>query len=141
MISRPAIHFRKRRMTPDGKPAPCEFPPSSPVTPNIKAHNCCSTAYDSDKNDRCDVNLTEWNDSPTWSKLFFQPAGQHYFAYEYRLSGTGANAKFTAAAYADLDCDGTFSTFERYGYGDPTSKPGNCAMKGSSAFYKNLETE
>ena len=49
-------------------------------------------------------------------------------------------AKFTASAYADLDCDGVFSTFERYGYGD-SSVPGGCAMKGSSATYRNNETE
>ena len=57
------------------------------------------------------------------------------------MSGTGADAKFTVAAYADLDCDGVYSTFERYGYGDETATRGECSMKGSSAFYKDNETE
>ena len=62
--------------------------------------------------------------------------------YEYNSNGlTGADARFTAAAYADLDCDGVFSTFERYGYGDENATASDCSMKGSSAFYRDKETE
>ena len=51
-------------------------------------------------------------------------------------------AKFTARAHADLDCDGTLSTFERYGYGDPTVSDGQCGMQSSSpSFDKHKELE
>ena len=46
-----------------------------------------------------------------------------------------------APANADLDCDGLLSTFERYGYGDESATRGECSMKGSSAFFKEGETE
>ena len=67
--------------------------------------------------------------------------GQHYFGYSYTSAGTLKAAKFTATANADLDCDTTLSTFERYGYGDESASHAECSMKGSSAFYKNNETE
>ena len=66
---------------------------------------------------------------------------QHYFGYVYTSSGVIKDAKFTASAHADLDCDTVMSTFERYGYGDKTASYAECSMKGSSAFYKNNETE
>ena len=124
-----------------GMRLPCQFPATQKLTPAPVGgkHPCCGP-QDADKDDRCDVDMSAWT-TATWSALNFQMNDQHYFAYEYESSGTGAAAKFTARAYADLDCDGVFSTFERSGYGDPSASMAECSMKGSSAFYKNLETE
>jgi serine/threonine protein kinase len=118
----------------------CQFPYSQGMTPDVTAKKCCGGIYDIDGDDRCDVNISRWT-TDTWSALNFQMNDQHYFGYEYTSSGTITNAKFTAAAYADLDCDGILSTFERYGYGDASASHAECSMRGSSAFYKNNETE
>ncbi len=123
-----------------GMKLPCQFPESQSMTPNVNNRACCGGEHDSNFNDRCDVNVSLWT-TPTWSALNFQMNDEHYFGYEFKSSGTLADAKFTAAAYADLDCDGILSTFERYGYGDPSASHAECSMKGSSAFYKHQETE
>ena len=118
----------------------CQLPANQGMTPDVTAKKCCGGASDADKDDRCDVNTAIWT-TATWSALNFQMNDQHYFGYHYTSAGTLAAAKFTASANADLDCDTTLSTFERYGYGDETASHAECSMKGSSAFYKNNETE
>ena len=123
-----------------GMKLPCQFPGNAELTPDVRNQNCCGGKFDADKDDRCDVNTAQWA-TPVWSALNFQMNDQHYFGYSFKSSGTLSAAKFTASAHADLDCDGTLSTFERYGYGDETASHAECSMKGSSAFYKDKETE
>lgn len=123
-----------------GKLLPCQFPESQGLTPNVKDLGCCGGRHDKDGDKRCDVDPTLWT-TATWSALAFQLNDPHYFGYEFESKGTGPAAFFTARAHADLDCDGVLSTFERYGYGDKKYGAGECSMKGSSAFYKNNETE
>lgn len=118
----------------------CQFPANQGMTPNVTAGNCCGKGRDTDGDDRCDVITTDWT-TATWAALNFQMNDQHYFGYTFTSQGTLAAALFTAHANADLDCDGNLSTFERYGYGDASASHAECAMKGSSAFYKNNETE
>jgi len=118
----------------------CQFPATQGMTPDVTGKKCCGAALDADKDDRCDVDTTKWT-TAQWSALNFQMNDQHYFGYSFTSAGVIAAAKFTAAANADLDCDSTLSTFERYGYGDASASHAECAMKGSSAFYKNNETE
>ena len=119
---------------------PCQFPASQGLTPNVKDLGCCGGAHDKDGDKRCDVDMEQWT-TATWSALNFQLNDAHYFGYEFESKGVGAAAVFTARAHADLDCDGVLSTFERYGYGDDSEGDGICSMKGSSAFYKDNETE
>ena len=119
----------------------CQFPVNQAMTPDVTTKKCCAGATsDADGDDRCDVDATMWT-TPTWSALNFQMNDQHYFGYHFSSQGTLSAAKFTAKANADLDCDTTLSTFERYGYGDETASHAECSMKGSSAFYKDSETE
>jgi len=125
-----------------GARIPCQFPATVKPTPapEGRVHPCCGPK-DADNDDRCDADPNAWT-ADTWSALNFQVNDPHYFFYEFESNGkTGSAAAFTAKAYADLDCDGTFSTFERYGYGDETSSNVECSMKGSSAFFKEKETE
>ena len=123
-----------------GNKVSCQFPINQAMTPNVTGKVCCGGTLDTDKDDRCDVNTAAWT-TGSWSSLNFQMNDQHYFGYAYESSGTLSNARFTASAHADLDCDGVLSTFQRYGYGDETASKYECSMKGSSAFYKNNETE
>jgi prepilin-type N-terminal cleavage/methylation domain-containing protein len=120
----------------------CQFPATQGMTPNVTGQNCCNSGTgDKDGDDRCDVIKTGAWDEKTWTSLNFAMSDQGYFGYSYTSVGTLADAKFTAAANADLDCDLTLSTFERYGYGDAAATRAECSMKGSSAFFKENETE
>jgi hypothetical protein len=49
----------------------------------------------------------------------------------------GTNATFTASAYGDLDCDGTLSTFQRFGSISSTSGD----VQASGAAYVDREIE
>ncbi len=59
-------------------------------------------------------NVAQWNVSP-WKQLKFAITKAHYFQYQYDTTSTDQNAKFTTIARADLDCDGTTSTYEQRG--------------------------
>jgi type IV pilus assembly protein PilA len=65
--------------------------------------------------------ISDWNDNAMWSALHFTMEQAHFFHYNFvavnDLVGYGS-CRFTAQAFADLDADGTFSTFERSGAAD-----------------------
>jgi len=62
-----------------------------------------------------------WNDNPVWNGLNYLQEQGHYFHYNFiavnETTGYG-RCQFTAQAFADLDDDTLFSTFERSGAGD-----------------------
>ena len=124
----------------DGTALQCQFPSNQALTPDITGKKCCGGALDTDKDDRCDVDSSQW-DVAVWSALNFQMSDQHYFGYSFLSSGTNSSAQYTARANADLDCDGVLSTFERYGYGGDEASHGDCAMNSASAMYVNNDTE
>ncbi len=73
--------------------------------------------------------------------LKFAITDQHYFRYSFDSSGTGPNARYTAEANADLDCDGTYSTFQLVGTGDPSATSAECNQVGTAAIFRDNETE
>ena len=127
-----SYYYTAPRVSREGTKLPCQFPASVKATP---AGSPCDHP-----DNKYPGSPSAWT-APTWSALNFQMNDAHYFRYEFTSSGTLGAAQFTAAAYGDLDCDGVWSTFERHGYGDPSASNAECSMKGSSAFYKNNETE
>lgn len=63
-----------------------------------------------------DSNL--WVTNPVWNALNFQMEQAHMFHYDFKWTngGTGfGQCQFTAQAFADLDSDGVWSTYERAG--------------------------
>lgn len=78
---------------------------------------------------------TLWDD-PTWKALGFEIGDRHYFQYGYESSGADGSAEFTAGAYADLDCDGTLSTFERRGWVNAHN-----TVEGAAELFINNEIE
>ncbi len=135
-----AVYYATPHVDGMGNVLPCQFPASVGATP--KAGTCCAAlgGPDRDGDDRCDADASLWND-PTWKALGFQVSEPHYFVYKFESSGTGASAAFTASAYADLDCDGVMSTFQRMGFGDPSAEPGECSLKDAKPPYMENETE
>ena len=135
-----AVYFSTPHVDSYGERLPCQFPRSQGVTP-IEG-TCCGTfgGPDSDGDGACDNGSVDW-DTPVWSALSFKMSEHHYFIYSFESSGTGPNATFSANAYADLDCDGVMSTFQRFGFGDPYSNSAECMLQGSAAFYTEKELE
>ena len=116
----------------------CQFPDAQAQTP---VEGSCCTGQDTDNDDRCDANPANWN-SNTWSSLKFQISEAHYFVYSFTSNGLAdTEAQFTAMANGDLDCDGVYSTFQRYGQGDPEAQDNECAIRGGAAVYTEQETE
>lgn len=93
----------------DGRAISRTFPAAASPTP---AASCCGQP-----GDKCDSMAAFAND-PTWQALNFQMEDPHRYVYSYASSGDDADARFTARANGDLDCDGVFSTFERVGWVD-----------------------
>jgi len=121
-----SVFYSSPRVDPaTGSKLPCAFPPTAESTP--KGSPC------GNPDEKFTPSARDW-EAQTWQALNFEMRDPHYFKYSFKSSGTGAAAKFTVAAHADLDCDGTWSTFERYGHGDPDAGAGECTMKSSPAF-------
>ena len=75
-------------------------------------------------------------DNDTWQALNFAVEDPFYYQYEYKSDGTGKSSKFTAAANGDLNCDGTYSTFERIGTVDAENN-----ITGGAGLFQNKELE
>jgi len=137
-----SFYYTKPYIDGKGQKQPCQFPESQGQTP--QEASCCSTnslgGPDGNADDRCDSNPDTWTEL-TWSSLTFQINDEHYFIYSFDASGVLSQAQFTASAFGDLDCDGTQSTFQRIGWGDPQANFAECAMYGSPAFFVDNETE
>ncbi len=91
-----------------GSAIPVKQLPAS-VGPTPPLGECC-------KNDthRCEPSAALWT-SPSWQALMFSVDDPSYYSYQLTSSGTGADATFKVNAYGDLDCNGTYSTFEMTG--------------------------
>ena len=72
-----------------------------------------------------------------WVALNFNIPDPHNFMPKYTSVGTGTSAKFTAQAFGDLDCDTTYSTFQRQGAVSPSS--GDVQASGAAYVDKEIE--
>lgn len=138
-----ALYYSTPHTDKNGERLPCQFPRSQGITP-VEA-TCCSTGGlggpDTNGDDRCDPDPNLWA-GDVWTALNFRISEEHYFTYAFATSGTGPDAMFTITGHADLDCDGTQSTFRRRGYADPRAlRAGECSLKSEGAYYVNKQTE
>ncbi|MBV1857781.1 MAG: prepilin-type cleavage/methylation domain-containing protein [Nannocystaceae bacterium] len=79
---------------------------------------------------------SDWADNEVWSALGFEMSSPHYFHYNVRWSQDSDGAcQFTAQAFGDLDDDGVFSTFERFGAADING------VNGAAGLYIDQEVE
>ncbi len=79
------------------------LPPSAPLTP--PAGTCCKQP-----DGLCPRDLGDWKQEG-WNALNFQPSAPHRYSFEVAVD----KDTVTLRAVGDLDCDGTYSTFERVG--------------------------
>ncbi len=101
-------YFESERSDTAGSILAKQFPGSIALTPTTK---CCTAA-----GEKCAPTPSIWNDTAGgWASLNFSVDDPHYYQYRYDSTGTGSAANFKAWAHGDLDCDGTFSSFQRAG--------------------------
>ena len=105
-----------------------QFP--DPAGPSPAANSCCGQAGDKCKPDPLFFVL------PTWKALNFSVDDPFHFWYQYVSAGTDSAATFQAYAYGNLDCDTTYSTFERSG-----SVLTDRTVSGSGGLYSHNEIE
>ena len=86
--------------------------------------------------DKCPGSSTIYND-PVWVAINFNIPDPHNFRPIYASNATGTSSTFTARANGDLDCDGTFSTFQRQGKVSATS--GDVEASGAAYVDKEIE--
>jgi prepilin-type N-terminal cleavage/methylation domain-containing protein len=87
-----------------------QFPHPTEADKDVPTKGSCC---DSD-GDKCAPDPTLWTDS-YWQALKFSMDDPHYYSYTYNASGFDVDSKFSATANGDLNCNGTFSTFEMVG--------------------------
>lgn len=123
-----------------GNPQACQFPANQALTPVAGNPNACCT--DGAADGKCEPNEAAWT-TPTWQALLFKMSDKHYYNLMYEGGQTGDNARFTAWALGDLDCDGTYSSFKRMGIGNARG-PNNtidCRVSQPWGVYVQDETE
>jgi len=108
-----------------------QFPDDTTSTEAPAAGACCAQA-----GDKCIPTPASWN-TVSWNALKFSMDDPHYYSYTYESSGSGTDSAFTARARGDLDCDGTFSTFEMVG----SIQAADGSVTGSAGLFKTNELE
>jgi prepilin-type N-terminal cleavage/methylation domain-containing protein len=121
-------YFEEEHAARTGTIVPKQFPMSQGATP--------ATTPCGQPGDKFQPNPLTWSGNETWNALNFSVDDPHYYWYSYDSTGTGTGSQFTARANGDLNCNGTYSTFERIGTVDAQ---GN--VTGGSGLYKNLPLE
>jgi prepilin-type N-terminal cleavage/methylation domain-containing protein len=84
-----------------------QFPTSAGPSP--AANHCCGQA-----GAKCTPSNAYWT-AATWTALNFSVDDPFYYWYSYTSSGTDTGSKFQADAFGNLNCDSTYSTYERLG--------------------------
>ena len=123
-------YFEEEHADRSGLIVPKSFPAAEIATPGLTV--CCGATGVGGK---CQVSAGQWNASGTWNALNFSIDDPHYYSYTYAATGTDSTSSFTARANGNLNCDATYSTFERVG----SISEGN--VKGGSGLYKHLPLE
>ena len=100
-------YYASERATSTGSILAKQFPTT--VGPSPAVGFCCTNA-----GKKCAPNNGLWT-STSWKSLNFSVDDPFYYSYKYTSSGTDTGSKFSADAYGDLNCNGTYSTFERVG--------------------------
>jgi type IV pilus assembly protein PilA len=101
-------YFQEEHAARTGTVLARQFPLTQAPTPVL------GSACDAGSSRKYTPAANDWN-SATWQGLNFAVDDPLYYSYSYDSIATGAASKFTARAQGDLNCDGTYSTFERIG--------------------------
>ena len=126
-----AVYYVKPRGADDGLRMACQFPRG--VAKVTDAASCCDPRVNLPGTPHCDPSKLDWN-KPIWNALGTHIGEPQPFIWVYEAEGTFAEARYQISAYADLDCDGVFSTFRMVGQGDPKAKADDCVLTTRPSF-------
>jgi type IV pilus assembly protein PilA len=87
---------------------PRQFPVTQAATPNATACGQPGNKYNPQT-------VAPQFRTLSWTALNFSVDDPFYYTYAYTSGGTESASQFRAGAYGDLDCNGSYSTFERSG--------------------------
>jgi len=105
-----------------------QFPGSVGPSPGVNL--CCGQP-----GDKCQPAPTNF-DTSGWAALNFSVDDPFYYWYQYVSTGTDTGATFQAYAYGNLDCDTTYSTFQRSG-----KVLSDRSVSGGSGLFSNNDIE
>lgn len=106
-------------------------PDGAPMTPSVE-HHAIRCAFELSE---FDPNPAWWDTNPAWAALGFRRSESHAYSFQFDVT-RGETVSFTASAFGDLDCDGQFSTFARFGIvEDGVARPASRAIE----FHDELE--
>ncbi len=128
MYDAATVYYTVEQVGRDGAVLPRQFPTTTPLTP---ARSACQGG-----NSVKHVPSPGMWGAAGWQALNFGVRDPFYYQYQFISSGTGTNAKFTARAIGDLNCDGRLSTFERIGRVDDENN-----VTGGAGLFKKDELE
>lgn len=94
-----------------GVSLPKQFPGYQAQWENGGNMDCCTKP-----GGKCKGGDPVWASDEVWKALKFALADSHEYVPGYTGSGSGTDAKFTAVALGNLDCDDVFSEFKRDGF-------------------------
>ncbi|MCB9738438.1 MAG: hypothetical protein H6747_04155 [Deltaproteobacteria bacterium] len=126
-----AVYYVKPRGDKDGVRMRCQFPQG--LTRSTPAKSCCDPQVNLPGTPYCDPAKTMW-DTTIWKTVGVEVQDPQPFVFEYQAKGELGEARYVVRAYGDLDCDGTMSTFEFVGTGDPDATPENCVLRTTPVF-------
>lgn len=126
-----AVYYVKPRGDADGNRMRCQFPQGQ--TRSTPATSCCDPAVNLPGTPFCDPAKTMWN-TTIWKAVGVEIRDPQPFVFTYEASGELGEARYVIRAHADLDCDGTASTFSFVGSGDPNATPENCVLRTTPTF-------
>lgn len=114
-----ASYYRENESCPsDGQPAG-QTGPTPPLSVNCNEGPGGMCVPGSGPGSEANYSAKAWK-HPVWDQIGYLQEQGHAFHYNFIWASdpsTGA-CQFTVQAFADLDDDGVFSTYERYGAGD-----------------------
>jgi len=103
----------------NGRPLPHQFPGADQALGPAPGNNpCCDSQGPG--TEKCAPVTAPWQ-TPQWQALNFSVDDPHYYWYQYVATGRGTQARFTARAMGNLNCNLSYSTFERVGGVNPES--------------------
>jgi prepilin-type N-terminal cleavage/methylation domain-containing protein len=102
-------YYESDHITTGGLALAKEFPGPTPAAWAAAQECGCMTGA------RCPGGVDTWKTDAVWLALNFSLPDAHNYLPGYTGSATGSNAKFTAYAKGDLNCNAVLSEFKRQG--------------------------
>ena len=131
-ISSLALEYTREQVRGARTREDCSSTFSAPPMPPLGA--CCSH-----RGGVCSRGSAEWS-AGAWGKIGYAPPESHYCSYSIEREEYQRN-RVTFGAYCDIDCDGVYSTFQKFQRTTFDDTAGPCSVESLAGYFMNNETE